>query len=373
LPLWKKYRVTSTGYRERRKEVKLSLPLKLGIFVLVLFALVIATCLLWTPVKIQYYVGKLKSDNPKERVTGVDGLLGMGRKGAEALERILGGGKEEVVFLSKHWRKPVITLKVLVGYEGNLEGQWPLYIHTTPLHLAVENGFQSTVELFLLKGTDVNFSINGVTPLRQAAYKNQLDIARLLIKKGADANTRDTRGQTPLHLAAQKGHKDVIFLLLEKGAYVNSKDDQGSRPLHWATDLGRKDIAALLLEKGADVNAKDITGGAPLHTAAFTNNKDIVELLISKGANVNIKDNSGRTALHNAVNANSKEIITLLLSKGANINVKDSKNRTPLDWANEYTKMEVANLLRTYGAKTGEELKASGVKRQGSGIKEQKK
>jgi glucose-6-phosphate dehydrogenase assembly protein OpcA len=45
--------------------MKLSLPVKLGIFVVLLFAAVIATCLLWTPLRVRYYVGKLRSESSR--------------------------------------------------------------------------------------------------------------------------------------------------------------------------------------------------------------------------------------------------------------------------------------------------------------------
>ena len=39
--------------------MKLTLPLKLGILVTVLFAVVVGVCLSWTPLKIKYYTAKL--------------------------------------------------------------------------------------------------------------------------------------------------------------------------------------------------------------------------------------------------------------------------------------------------------------------------
>ncbi len=58
----------------------MKLYLKLGIFVLVLFALVIATCLLWTPVKVRYYTSKLHSGDIKVRQAYAKKLLEMGAR-----------------------------------------------------------------------------------------------------------------------------------------------------------------------------------------------------------------------------------------------------------------------------------------------------
>ncbi|MHC4661292.1 MAG: HEAT repeat domain-containing protein [Planctomycetota bacterium] len=48
--------------------MKLSLPLKLGICVILLFGAVIAACLLWTPLRFSYYRNKLVSDDPAGQV-----------------------------------------------------------------------------------------------------------------------------------------------------------------------------------------------------------------------------------------------------------------------------------------------------------------
>jgi hypothetical protein len=79
-----------------------SLPLKLGLLVVLVFSAVIAVCLLWTPLKVRYYSAKLKSNDPNERVTGVENLIGMGERGETALAGVLSGGKSEAEFLTKH-------------------------------------------------------------------------------------------------------------------------------------------------------------------------------------------------------------------------------------------------------------------------------
>ena len=41
-----------------------------------------------------------------------------------------------------------------------------------------------------------------MTPLSRAIISKQLDMVKLLVKMGADINTRDSLGRTPLCLAA---------------------------------------------------------------------------------------------------------------------------------------------------------------------------
>ncbi|MFH1448082.1 MAG: ankyrin repeat domain-containing protein, partial [Candidatus Micrarchaeota archaeon] len=54
--------------------------------------------------------------------------------------------------------------------------------------------------------------------LHKAASKGIENIARMLIRKGADVNTKSADGLTPLHDAAYNGHTGAVKLLIEKGA-----------------------------------------------------------------------------------------------------------------------------------------------------------
>jgi hypothetical protein len=60
--------------------MKSSLPLKLAIFVLILFALVVTAMLLWKPVKVRYYTSRLQSDKIKVRQAYAKKLLEMGAR-----------------------------------------------------------------------------------------------------------------------------------------------------------------------------------------------------------------------------------------------------------------------------------------------------
>ena len=64
------------------------------------------------------------------------------------------------------------------------------------------------------------------TPLHAALIKGHLQVARLLLHSGADANSR----RVPLKLASQFGHLDIVRLLLDCGANVDAQD-RTSRPL----------------------------------------------------------------------------------------------------------------------------------------------
>jgi hypothetical protein len=89
-------------------------------------------------------------------------------------------------------------------------------------------------------------AIGGGTP-------DHLEIARLLLDAGADANAHK-RGQTALHWAVRGGQIEMARLLLARGADPNprAKTPQGEvTPLAMALKAEKKDMAELLKRSGA--------------------------------------------------------------------------------------------------------------------------
>lgn len=125
------------------------------------------------------------------------------------------------------------------------------------LHLTARENFYEAAELLLnyeadpnaLAGMIVDELLCQVTPLHRAALHGQTEIARVLLKRGADPN-RPTVGYwdvTALHLAAWRGHVEAARVLVEYGADPNRKDRHGlDTPLEWATTGDKEAILALL-------------------------------------------------------------------------------------------------------------------------------
>lgn len=147
--------------------------------------------------------------------------------------------------------------------------------------------------------------------LRQAAKKGDLFAMHCFLWKGADVNAKkdDYYGRTPLHWAAIDGQVDVAELLIARGADVYAKSYAGSTPLHHAASSGDAEVAELLIEKGADVNAKNNRGHTPLHWAANEGYAEMAQLLIAEGADVNAKSNEGETPLQITVDEATRRLL----------------------------------------------------------------
>ena len=124
---------------------------------------------------------------------------------------------------------------------------------------AMQRGAPKAVDL-LVNWPRSNLSIKNPqneTPLMLAAINNQLDLAKVLIARGADVNQP---GWTPLHYAASKGHVEMMRLLIEHHAYLDAESPNGTTPLMMAAHYGSPMATKLLLEEGADPRLKNKLG-----------------------------------------------------------------------------------------------------------------
>jgi len=93
------------------------------------------------------------------------------------------------------------------------------------------------------------------TPLHYAAFCGLHDIAKILATNyPKDVNSQSfDDASTPLHLTSRKGYVDVARMLVERGADVSAQAEDGRTPLHWASSYGHVDVARMLVERGADL------------------------------------------------------------------------------------------------------------------------
>lgn len=112
------------------------------------------------------------------------------------------------------------------------------------------------------------------SPLMMAALKGQLELAKLLIARGADVNKP---GWAPLHYAATNGHLELMQLLLEENAYIDAESPNGSTPLMMAALYGSPEAVQLLLDAGADPLLKNQLGLSAIDFAFRGNRRDVAD------------------------------------------------------------------------------------------------
>jgi len=121
----------------------------------------------------------------------------------------------------RHSRRDVVEVLLDKGLTVEEKGHWGM----PPLHSAASTltGDSRPVVIFLLlRGADINSKgYNGHTALHEAAFFNRLEMADLLLSRGAEANAKDNDGKTPKDLAELAGKEDrvrLINLLIKHGA-----------------------------------------------------------------------------------------------------------------------------------------------------------
>lgn len=179
--------------------------------------------------------------------------------------------------------------------------------NATPLMWAVYAADLDMVKLLVRKGGDVNmkgwilfedtatgFEMIYGSMMAIAAGENKIEIIKYLLHKqkisieDKEINFYENKenGWTALQWASVKGNKEMVSYLAEQGANINApaETDMNQTPLILAINFNQTNTAKLLIDLGADVNIKDDFGAAPLNYAFLTKNRAMVKYLVDHGA-----------------------------------------------------------------------------------------
>ncbi len=220
----------------------------------------------------------------------------------------------------------------------------------TPLMLAIGEGEIEGIIAELDAGADPNEPNESgkETPLTAVSTeaKGNVEIAQLLIERGADVNIKNSEGRTALMYAAERNHIDYMNLLLKEGAEVNVQDYQGMTALMYASESVRLNAVELLIKNKAQVGTKDSEGrtalmhvaigsaGATIRDTFSVENTDynraVADVLIKNKAVVNDTDQYGNTPLMHAAANGELGVVYLLLDRKARVNEKNSAGNTAI-------------------------------------------
>ncbi|KAL3433218.1 ankyrin repeat-containing domain protein [Aspergillus tetrazonus] len=223
-----------------------------------------------------------------------------------------------------------------------------------PLHEAVLNGFLETTAALIDGGANVNQRVPprrdpyrtrfergpatthvGATPLIQACGflflsdpELSLQMARLLISRGAVADAKDDSGMTALHYAVMRPFLPLIELLVSSGCPVDARDVKGRLPIHCLgshmhssyrrahqaqeSNTSLFEAARVLIRGGQGVDLVSMLN-MPIHCGMGAMNDQ-------KNSSSDEKDSlEGLTPLDIALRANRWEVTTTLYHLGARI------------------------------------------------------
>jgi ankyrin repeat protein len=148
-----------------------------------------------------------------------------------------------------------------------------------PLHIAAFAKNAAAAQALVDAGADVNAfataSFARVTPLGTCAFVGATEVARVLLRAGANPTLTEVEGGSPLEAALESGHRELVALLFVLVSH------------------GYPDAVRTALERDATLaNATVDWGGgdweSALGAASHVGNREIAELLLAHGARLDL-------------------------------------------------------------------------------------
>lgn len=286
----------------------------------------------------------------------------------------------------------LIMAKLLLSKGANLDSSEGNSDHT-PIYLAVTNGHEDIVELFLRENPDMKAKpdvneidkSSNLSLLSQAVVAGHLDIAKQLLAAGADvklgcgnyqqtplchaarlgktsfveplltnhppADTEevDSDGWTPLMWAVSNNYPETVGSLLQHGARASLSFDRSTSALSLAVDRDSDEMVLAILDNTRGEQSEPHLNNTILW-AAKRGYTTIVERLFKEGASVNATSKHESTPLLKAAKRGYGETVKLLLSHDAKVDLSNSKDETPLYWASCNGSEDIVTSLLEKGA-----------------------
>lgn len=192
-----------------------------------------------------------------------------------------------------------------------------------------------------------------LTPLHNAAQHGCMESVDILLRHGADIESRSLSGQTPLHCASNGG------------GWAQPSRDEMLRDMYGTSHEKHSEVVRMLLDCGAKVDVRDRYGDTPIHNAAAYGKLEVLQVLVNHGADVNAKspapwikymslpacalEKHGDTPMHLAAQGGHCAAVSMLLDSGADAGARNSANRTPWEVAQQRQHINVMEMLRARG------------------------
>lgn len=153
-----------------------------------------------------------------------------------------------------------------------------------------------------------------------AVVKKDAAALRRLLARGMkpdfnfnEAAPRQRSGESPLTMAIGRGHLEIARILLDAGADANRRDDFHQSPMDRARSA---EAVKLLLAHGADINAFDRRGMSALELAIERRDPETAQMLVAHGARLDVP-RSGPDMFTKAAERGDAAAIRTLLAAGA--------------------------------------------------------
>jgi uncharacterized protein len=212
---------------------------------------------------------------------------------------------------------------------------------STQLMTAAAHGHKPAAEWLLQQRVAVSAVDNiGKTALHHASGSScdEAAVIELLLANGADVHKLSDRHVTALHLAAFKGNVECARVLIDAGADVTNAIITGMTSLNFALTANQSAMAELLLEDGATAVLNGIPELCGTGITAFMAcaTADTAKVVLAAGADVHEVNEAGDTCLHAAVRHKlAVPVVCLLIKASADLHAINNEGKTAAQLAHD--------------------------------------
>ena len=207
-----------------------------------------------------------------------------------------------------------------------------------------EDLLRRDIAKILLKcGAEVNGTAGGSwIPLMWASKRGFSHLVKLLIDKRADVTRTLPDGATALHLAR---HRSVVGHLVRAKADLMARTNMGDPALLLAAQVAPVSCVQALLDSKSDIGQTRPDGTSALHMAAQQGRNAVVRVLIDSKATVDQRKNTTDSPLAIAIHNGQIAVVEMLVDAGANVN-DVYKGKSAVAYAKQWKQKHVIEALR---------------------------
>jgi ankyrin repeat protein len=213
-------------------------------------------------------------------------------------------------------------------------GKTVTWLDPLRLHEAAAAGDLAATQALLDANAGKDAIVRGRTALSAALAAQQLEVASLLVTRGANPNVRLAGRETALHVAARSAGTSnwtaALRTLLAAKADPGAQDDEGQTPLLAGLrgHLCKEGVEVLVADARA-INVAAHDGTTPLIAEAKGwCRPSVVRALLGAGADVSATAKDGWSALLYAITKSDLWLVKMLIDRGADVNVVGQAHRT---------------------------------------------
>lgn len=232
------------------------------------------------------------------------------------------------------------------------------YVENALIVAVKEDNLAEAKRLIQQCGANVNdVDREGKSALYHATSIGSYPLAELLIRGGADVNTKTPQNDTSLMVAARKGQADITKLLIDNDVDLLQVHQDKSTALEMAYNHSKMAVAEMnakaIVWLGWSLprlkkNMQFVRDGVPLEQtypiglieAAKTNDLDLARRLVQKGAKVDARNVYGETAMQVVCNHGHIKMMKYLHEQEANINTTNKEGLGLIHSAAVYNQVE---------------------------------